>query len=546
MLFPYYIYGDDSIPKSYFVKPIAVLCDYPFNEINKWVVTCRTWGLLKYFHPNVSAGKFDWDKVLIDKLDKIHDATTSEQINAELMQLIRLAGEHELQRDSTWNDSLNMNVNLCWLDNSFICDSIKSALRKIASLPNIASSYYIPIEGVSDIYIPKEKDYGKDVITDYKYRLISLFRYWNVIYYFYPYKYLMDQSWDATLSEFIPQFLSAFDVPSYYEVVNILGTRLNDGHGFTTKSIGYNQFTFKFITLIDSSTIIRKPPKGSLLKVGDIILSIDKKDIRTIRDSLSVMVASSNKHFSDNAVNGIILFRSIMSGCILTVLRNQQELTLNEPRKPYSNLYETTTHLPFYEISQNIAYVNLDTLKKTEIPSLMDSIKKYKGVIFDLRNYPLQYDDWDLFCYLTSTQEYCYALGYLVDTSHYGAFYKSESFTKCPDDLWENRSLYNGKVAVLINASTMSWAETRAMNFRINGFTLIGPPTAGANGGAVRLFLPGDIIALYTSYGFGFPDGTQTQRKGIIPDIEVYPTINDIMESRDEVIEAAITYINSN
>jgi len=545
MFFSYDDYGKgfNSIPKSYFVRPCEFVCDYPFNDTTKWAVTCRVWGLLKYFHPNVSAGKFDWDEILIERFDKINEATTPEQVNAELMTLIQIAGVYEYKIDSIWNDTLNMNVNLCWLDNSFICDSIRHALRKVASLPNMSSSYYNPVEHVSYVSIPKEKDYGKDVIVDYKYRLLALFRFWNVIYYFYPYKYLMDQSWDTTLSEFIPQFLAASDVSSYCEAVNILGVRQSDGHGFTTKSIPYNQFRYKYITQIDSSTIIRNPPNGSLLEIGDILLSVDGKDIWKIRDSLSVLIASSNKHFLDNAVNGVI-FSFIMNGCRLTVSRNQQEIGIIEPRKQL--LKETSTSPPFYEISKKIAYVNLDTLKKTDIPDLIDSIKSYRGVIFDLRNYPTSYDDWDLFCHLISTQEYCYASGYIVDTSHYGAFYKRNFFTKCPDELWESRKKYNGKVVVLVNASTMSWAETRAMNFRINGFTLIGTPTAGANGGVVSLFLPGDIIAYYTSYGFGFPNGTQTQRIGIIPDIEVHPTMDDIMEGRDEVLDAAITYLNSN
>jgi len=51
--------------------------------------------------------------------------------------------------------------------------------------------------------VNNEKDYDKDVIIQYEYRLLAMFRYWNVIYYFYPYKYLMDQSWDINLQYFL-------------------------------------------------------------------------------------------------------------------------------------------------------------------------------------------------------------------------------------------------------------------------------------------------------------------------------------------------------
>ena len=119
------IFGIEDTPKSYYVKPIDVVCDYPFNDTTKWAVTCRVWGLLKYYHPSVTAGHFDWDQVLIDRLDKINDAVTPEQVNIELMEMIRIAGAYEFSKDTAWNDAMNMNVNLCWLDHSFINDSIR-------------------------------------------------------------------------------------------------------------------------------------------------------------------------------------------------------------------------------------------------------------------------------------------------------------------------------------------------------------------------------------------------------------------------------------
>jgi C-terminal processing protease CtpA/Prc len=44
--------------------------------------------------------------------------------------------------------------------------------------------------------------------------------------------------------------------------------------------------------------------------------------------------------------------------------------------------------------------------------------------------------------------------------------------------------------------------------------------------------------------GVYYPDGTPTQRIGIIPDIEVKPTINGIREGKDELLEKAIEVIN--
>ena len=42
------------------------------------------------------------------------------------------------------------------------------------------------------------------------------------------------------------------------------------------------------------------------------------------------------------------------------------------------------------------------------------------------------------------------------------------------------------------------------------------------------------------------PNGTETQRVGILPDIEMRPTIRGIKEGKDELLERAIEFINQN
>jgi len=78
-------------PKEYFVRPCEFVCDYPFCDTSKWVITCRVWGLLKYYHPNVTAGKLDWDKVLLDRLDGIESSSTPEMVNTELKKMLTAA-----------------------------------------------------------------------------------------------------------------------------------------------------------------------------------------------------------------------------------------------------------------------------------------------------------------------------------------------------------------------------------------------------------------------------------------------------------------------
>jgi len=50
---------------------------------------------------------------------------------------------------------------------------------------------------------------------------------------------------------------------------------------------------------------------------------------------------------------------------------------------------------------------------------------------------------------------------------------------------------------------------------------------------------------MISGIGIFYPDGSPTQRVGIIPDIEVKPTVKGIMEGRDELLEKAIEVIQN-
>ena len=74
--------------------------------------------------------------------------------------------------------------------------------------------------------------------------------------------------------------------------------------------------------------------------------------------------------------------------------------------------------------------------------------------------------------------------------------------------------------------------------------TVIGSTTAGADGNVSQFYLPGGISTLISGIGIYYPDGRETQRIGIIPDIVVKPTIRGITEGKDEPLEKAIEIVN--
>ena len=528
--------------REYFVRPCEFVCNYPFNDTTKWAITCRVWGLLKYYQPNVAAGKVDWDKVLLDKLDDINNSSTPEMVNAELKKMLDLAGKYNDEKTSDWNDSLNMNINLCWLDHSFLDESIKSELKKIASLPVKYPSYYgLDVDSVSHTFIPQhEKVYDNiNIPASFEYRLLALFRYWNAIYYFFPHKYLMDKSWDETLTESIFPFIDAANEQFYQIAFLKLAASLNDGHAYINFTNYYPPESKDIIENVEGKTIV-KIDAGELKK-GDRIDSIRKLNINQIRDSLSVLISASTRSNKEYRINCYVAEMIFFHETDLSVLRDGKELVIHT--QPVSFKKSTLT-CPYKDISDDIGYVDLSVLTTDQIDLMFQFFSYKKCIVFDLRKTgPYNFDRGLLYCYLSYKKIIRFPEMVFGNLEHPGAFlWKQNTYMYAQNGCHH----FNRKIVFLVNESVQSSLETIAWLVRNNFHaTLIGRPTSGSFGEVVWIPLPGNKRAAFSGFGFFSLDKTQLQRKGIIPDIEAYPTIESIKDGKDEILDAAIKYLNN-
>ena len=92
----------------------------------------------------------------------------------------------------------------------------------------------------------------------------------------------------------------------------------------------------------------------------------------------------------------------------------------------------------------------------------------------------------------------------------------------------------------------MSQAEYTAMALRASPRAfVVGSTTQGADGNVSTLPLPGGVASRFSGLGVFYPDGSPTQRIGIVPDVVVQPTVDGIREGRDEVLETALRELAS-
>lgn len=63
------------------------------SEIQKLESLCKVWGFLKYYHPNVAKGSFDWDKQLLQKIDELENIHDKNQLNILYSEWLDSLGE---------------------------------------------------------------------------------------------------------------------------------------------------------------------------------------------------------------------------------------------------------------------------------------------------------------------------------------------------------------------------------------------------------------------------------------------------------------------
>ena len=99
---------------------------------------------------------------------------------------------------------------------------------------------------------------------------------------------------------------------------------------------------------------------------------------------------------------------------------------------------------------------------------------------------------------------------------------------------------------MLIDENAQSQSEHTCLFFEAaTNVTFVGTPTAGADGDVTELVLPGGLAVSFSGHGVRHADGRQLQRVGILPDIRVEPTLKGLKEGRDEILDAAVEFLES-
>ena len=75
-----------------------------------------------------------------------------------------------------------------------------------------------------------EGAYASPKLPDAGFQLLSLYRFWNIIEYWFPYRDVLGEDWDLVLSQFISRITTAKNAEEYQRELMSLIAKAHDSH----------------------------------------------------------------------------------------------------------------------------------------------------------------------------------------------------------------------------------------------------------------------------------------------------------------------------
>lgn len=516
----------------------------------------RIWGFLKYHHPEVGKGNYNWDYELFRLLPNYLKITKASERDQMLLKWIEQYGPiAKCKKCKPVAPDAFLKPDLSWIKNGQLDSKLEKKLLELYQNRHQGEHFYIRMaENVGNPEFLNENQYAEMAYPDAGFRLLALYKYWNIIHYFFPYKHLTDKNWNDALKTYIPGFLHAkneleYELAAVQLIGDVQDTHANIWRGNEkmeeAKGRYYPPVHVQFIEdkLVVTDYYNPELKPVAELEIGDAITYINGKTTKSLVDSLKRYYPASNDAARGRDMATDLLrsnHQKINIHYIFDGQQKEKELALYErdSLKIY-RWYKKDDERSFKLLDGNIGYVTLKSIKEDDIAELKEAFKNTKGIIIDIRNYPSTFVPFSLgsFFVSSSTPFVKFTNG---NVDHPGEFTFTEAI-----EIPQASETYRGKLVVLVNELSQSQAEYTAMAFRAgDNTTIIGSTTAGADGNISAILLPGGLRTVISGIGVYYPDGKETQRIGIVPDIVVKPTINGIKAGKDELLEKAIEVIN--
>jgi len=529
------------------------------QQADNLVLLGRVWGFLKYHHPAVVDGGIHWDFELFRVLPRVMPAAD----HGEMLEVL-----------TAWIDTLGpippcdpcaekavepaQAAAIAWIrDTDLFGDRLSAQLQAAhAARPADGEQFWVGLmPNVGNPDFSREPGYAKLLVVDTGYRLLALYRFWNIIEYWCPNRDVIGEDWPQVLREFVPPIVAASDVDSYFGQLLVLTARLNDTHtqlfgAYSLRPPGMEGQLPVVMRWVEDRVVVvgwadEFFGRATGLQIGDAILAVGGRPVPELMAEWAPYYSASNepqrKMYLAKAVA-----RGPVGSCRLRVLREGEEIELTAERMAYDKIdqmvgrWHTLAGPAYRMLMPEVAYMALNGIKRDSVTTWIEDAlaQGATGLVIDCRAYPGDFPIFTLGGHLVEepTQFVTFTR---ADPANPGAFMWHDYIPLDPV-----APHFPGNVVVLVDEASMSSAEYHALAFRAAPQAVVmGSTTSGADGNVSRFALPGGLTTMISGIGVFDDERQPTQRVGIVPDEVVLPTIAGIRDGRDEVLEAAVEFL---
>ncbi|WP_298223356.1 S41 family peptidase [Flavobacterium sp.] len=510
------------------------------NEIQKYKQIGLVWGLMKYHHPEISKGKYDWDNVLLVLLASSEKIDSQEKMNFFLLDFIikynsKNTAFEKRAVDIDASKLFLKNQDYHWIDQKIFGNRLTDALNQLTNNGNIGS-YYAKVSKMTKMVSFDNEKGIKNFSPENKFcRLLTLFSFWNVIEYWDINKYLTDQKWFDVLEPSIDDFLKSNSIAKYEISKLKIVSKLNDSHamGFSNE---VKDSLFKFspsfsVKILNDSIVLnafknKKLSQKNGLEFGDVIYRIKNQKISTyIKGNFSDLLSASNPNYLKKWLSYNLILSNNVDSINIDILKKNGKV-VNKYIKLYQNFafdFESLEKKPkdkYFLVNSNIGYIDMEQVTDKDLNAAFKLFSNTKGVILDLRNYPKNITNADISKHLLSERKEFIKVNLPINAFPATSEYPAEAPLDFISDPFKtgtnNPDYYKGKVILLVDRNTVSKAEFIGMSVQQSPNCItIGEQTGGAPINIISYTLPDSSLESFTGYGGFYPNGENVQRNGL-------------------------------
>ena len=363
----------------------------------------KLWGFLKYHHPRVARGETHWDYELFRILPRVLEAARQGSADQMILEWTRSVGEpEECDPCAAPPADVQLSADLGWIHDDSLLGAELSAFLQRTHRNRYArgvQAYVQKSTGAGHANFESESAYEQLQDLDTGYRILGLFRLWNITEYWFPYRDLVDDDWDAVLREFLPRIVAAEDRDSYALELMALIARVKDTHANLWSSLELRPprgdcWLPMEVRFIDERAVVvgvtgepsdRPPPR-----IGDVVEEIDAATVASLVSAWEPFYAASNR---PTVLRDIARFlpRGACEQANVSVNRAGQRVDLTLRRTEGGRPARQDHNRPgdtYQRLSDEVAYLSLAKIQTGEAGGYIDDAIGARGLVIDIRNYP--------------------------------------------------------------------------------------------------------------------------------------------------------------